>query len=424
MTVDPSAKRDGAIEDEFVAPNWIFSRLRARGAEVIQYNHPRAGVSGLTSIGIFNNIGCSRCENAVDETCTVDADCPADPAPQNCTCVGYQADRALTEAPNDELLDDDVTGSSGVPNPGGVRNIDFDVIEIGNGISPSGYAEIRADWFSLLNQTNATVPGGAVPFLPGSGTSDSHRNTVEAPGYFRSYVLGTGDDPAALDESAFDAAVGAGRMVPTTGPYIELGVFDDGVAGTPEDPIPPTGVGATLVPVGDSLSLQIRVQAASWVPVDEVRVVVNGEVRTELTFDTTTKPKVKKRPKNPWSGGKKAVERFDALVPLPLTGEDLYLLVEAGAKLDPLPAPDPDASLVVPGYVALAFTNPVFVDVGVDGFTPPVVSAQKTEKALAPLHTSAGREAALREEAHERRAHPPLHRVRIPAEAARRALGR
>src|SRR5262249_15018519 len=49
MTVQPNARRDGAIEDEFVAPNWIFKRLRDQGAQVIQYNHVRAGVSGITS---------------------------------------------------------------------------------------------------------------------------------------------------------------------------------------------------------------------------------------------------------------------------------------------------------------------------------------------------------------------------------------
>jgi hypothetical protein len=425
MTVEAAAPRDGSVQDEFVAPNWIFSRLRAQGAEVIQYNHPRAGVSGLTSIGIFNNIGCGRCENAIDQTCSVDADCPADPAPQNCTCVGYQPDRALTEPPNDLLLDSDVTGTSGVANPGGVRNIDFDVFEVGNGIGPAGYVETRADWLSLLNQTNDdSVPGGPVPFLPGTGVSDSHRNTVEAPGYFRTYVLGAGDDPAALDETAFDAAVVAGRMTATTGPYVELGVFDDGVVGTPEEPIPPVGPGGTLVPVGDSLTLHVRVQAASWVPVDEVRVVVNGEVRPELTFDATTKPGLKKRPKNPWSAGGKAALRFDERVTLPLEGGDLYVLVEAGAKLDPLPSADPDASLVVPGYVALAFTNPVFVDLGGDGFDPPGVSARATARALAPLRTPAGRAAVLEQQEHERRAHPPIHRLRIPAEAARRALGR
>ena len=35
----------------------MISRLRDQGVQVIQYNHPRAGVSGITSIGYFNNFG-------------------------------------------------------------------------------------------------------------------------------------------------------------------------------------------------------------------------------------------------------------------------------------------------------------------------------------------------------------------------------
>ena len=46
---------DGSIEDEYVAPNFIFSRARSQGAQVVQYNHPRAGAEGLTVVGIFNN---------------------------------------------------------------------------------------------------------------------------------------------------------------------------------------------------------------------------------------------------------------------------------------------------------------------------------------------------------------------------------
>ena len=346
----------------------------------------------------------------------MDADCPADPAPQNCTCVGYQPDRPLTAPPNDELLSDDVTGTSGVANPDGTRNIDFDVLEIGNGISPSGYIETRADWFSLLDQANAPDAGRAGAFLPGSGVVRLPPQHDRGAGLLPHLRARDRRRPGGPRPLCVRRRLTAGRMVPTTGPYIELEVRDgaDGSA----------GVGETLVPSGTSLTLHIRVQAAGWVPVDEVRVVVNGEVRPELTFDATTKPKVKKRPKNPWSASRKAVERFEADVPLSLTGEDLYLLVEAGAKLDPVPTPDPEASLVVPGYVSLAFTNPVFVDVGGDGFQPPGVSALATARALAPLRTPAGRAAFAAEKEHERRAHPAIHRIRIPAEAARSALGR
>jgi hypothetical protein len=413
VEVVPDARRRGSIEDEFVAPNWLFSRLRAQGAEVIQYNHPRAGVSGLTSIGIFNNIGCNRCANDIDQTCSVDADCPAAPEPQVCGCVGYQPDRPLEQPPNDELLSSDVTGSSGVDNPAATRNIDFDVMEIGNGISPGGYARVRADWFSLLNQRNAETPFGLVPFIPGTGVSDSHRITLESAGYFRTYVLGSGDDPTALDVADYDARIREGRMVATTGPYLELSLEDAG--GTTR------GVGETLVPTGAELTAHVRVQASPWVPVDEVRLVVNGVVSPAHVFDAGSRPKVAKRPRNPWSGGRGKVVRFEAEIPLPVGSTDFYVLAEAGAPLDPAPAPDPDASLLVPDFVSLAFTNPVFVDVDGDGFEPPGLSAEGTAQALAPLRSERGRALARAEAERDLRAHPPIHRLRIPIEAARRA---
>ncbi len=84
-----------------MAPNWIFKRLRDQGADVIQYNHVRAGVSGITSIGFFNNFG-------------------------------YDPDLPISASPNDLLLDDDVTGpgTSGVANPDGIRNLDFKALRI------------------------------------------------------------------------------------------------------------------------------------------------------------------------------------------------------------------------------------------------------------------------------------------------------
>jgi hypothetical protein len=415
MTVAADKRRDGSIEEEFVAPNFIFSRLREGGADVIQYNHLRAGSSGLTSIGFFNNMGCGRCENDVDQTCSGDGDCPADPAPQNCTCVGYQTDRPITAAPNDELLSDDVLGNSGVANPDGIRNIDFDAMEIGNGISPNGYLRLRADWFSLLAQANAPTPSGPVPIIWGTGVSDSHRVSIEAPGYMRTYVLGSGDDPAALDPAGFDANILAGRMVATTGPFIEA-TLSDGAGNT-------AGLGETFTPTSSPLTLQVRVQASNWIPLEEVRVIVNGDVPAGLAFDGTTTPAVKKAPKKPLSKGKKSVERFDAAIPLPDSASDFFLLVEAGQKLDPVPAADPFASLIVPDFVSLAFTNPIFVDLAGDGFDPPGLPAAALARATAPLQSEAARAAARAEEEKHGR-HFPIHQLRIPEEAVHRALER
>ncbi|MDJ0866612.1 MAG: CehA/McbA family metallohydrolase [Myxococcota bacterium] len=355
-----AARKGGAIEDEFVAPNWIYSRLRGAGARVIQYNHLRAGVRGLGSIGFFNNIACNRCENDESLTCSADAQCPNDGGPRRCTCLGYRPDRPITAFPNDVLLDDDVTGDSGVPNPDGLRNIDFDVMEVANGLNIVGFLELRNDWFSLLNQAFQPTPSGPVPFLPATGVSDSHRNTLESAGYFRTYVLGSGDDPAALDRAAFDDAVRAGRMVATTGPWIELWARDAGDAAA--------GIGDTLVPESGTVRLALRVLASNWIPVDEVRVIANGAVVAR--FDAATEPAVRPAPARPWGRSDARVVRFDAEIELALE-TDAWLVVEAGARLDPLPEPDPFASRLVPGLIPFAFTNPVFVDLAGDGFDAP-----------------------------------------------------
>src|SRR4029453_18001556 len=84
MPVLADQRRDGSTQDENAGRNWIYARLGALGGAdtVVQYNHPRAGVSGLTSIGFFNSIGCQRCANAIDTTCAIDDDCPAGGDPQ------------------------------------------------------------------------------------------------------------------------------------------------------------------------------------------------------------------------------------------------------------------------------------------------------------------------------------------------------
>ena len=166
----------------------------------------------------------------------------------------------------------------------------------------------------------------------------------------------------------------------------------------------------------------MRVQASNWIPLEEVRVVVNGDVPAGLAFDETTTPAVKTAPKKPLSKSKKGVVRFDAEIPLPDSASDFFVLAEAGQKIDPVPSADPFASLIVPDFVSLSFTNPIFVDVAGDGFDPPGLPAGALARATAPLQSEAGRVATRAEqEAHR---HFPIHELRIPEEAVHKALER
>jgi hypothetical protein len=402
MPIMKDAPRDGAIDDEFVAPNWLFTRLRAKGPDVVvQYNHPRAGVSGLTSIGIFNSIGCNRCTTAIDSPCTDDAQCPGGGA---CDCVGYQPERPLTMAPNDVLLDSGILGPGTTPNPGGVRNLDFDVMEIANGakvVDYPSYLQMRQDWFSLLAQ-NALKTG--------SGVSDSHRITVEHAGWSRSYVLGVGDDPLHVDVAAFDGAVKAGRLTVSAGPYVQATVGGGKKA---------VGPGGTVISKG-KVRLKVDVRSPAWIPVDEVRVVaIHGFGDVEVkTFDATTKPRVKAVPGDFQSNGGTA--RFRATVPVECP-TDCLLLVEAGPKLAAGPAvTSPEiVNAVEPDVVPIGFTNPIKVDVGDNGFafaTPAALRAGPVPGRMTGV-TRAARDAAVR-----RGDHFPLYGFRIDPAAARAYL--
>ncbi len=401
LPLQKDARRDGAIEDEYVAPNWVFSRLRREGGDdvVVQYNHPRAGVSGLTTIGFFNSIGCNRCSNAIDTACTTDAECAAG---AECTCVGFQPDRPLTMPPNDLLLDTGVRGPGTGANPNGVRNLDFDVMEIANGAKVSDYAaylQVRDDWFSLLSQ-------GVLK--PGSGVSDSHRITVEHAGWSRSYVLGVGDDPAALDTKAFDASVKAGRMVVSAGPYITVTARGTGTGGP----------GDTVASANGAIRLTVDVRSPAWIPVDEVRVVTirrfgPGGVETR-TYDATTKPRVKPVPKNFQSNA--GTRRFHGTIGITYAS-DYLVIVEAGPKLGAgTPASPEIVNVIEPDVVPLGFTDPIFVDVGGDGFG---LTQSTPLRTTSPAGRMTGVTRAAREAAIRRGEYVPIRELRLDPAVAR-----
>jgi hypothetical protein len=377
FVVFPNEPREGTIQDEFVAPNWLYKRLRDNGAQVIQYNHPRAGVSGLTSIGVFNNIGCNRCANDIDQTCTQDSDCPAAPPPQDCTCVGYQPDRTIGTAPNDILLDNGVLGPGTPANTFGYDNLDFDVIELLNGIKNSDYPglrQVRRDWLSLLNQAI---------FKPGTAVSDSHRITVEHAGWARTYVLGAGDDPATFVPATFNSRVNAGAMLMSGGPYITFTARALNSSAS-------AGMGGLVPATNGKVKLKIKVYTPAWMPIEEVRIIANGF--QVAAYDATTSPRVKPTPSNFESTG--GTSRFSASLIRTIT-QDTYFVVEAGPKypalVTTLPVPPPIVDIVEPDVVPLAITNPIFVDREGDAvFSPPGLPVMMASAAPPPADDNPG----------------------------------
>ena len=257
------------------------------------------------------------------------------------------------------------------------RNIDFDVQEVMTGASRRDWLRYRTLWFSLLSQG----------FLrAGAANSDTHTLAIERVGYPRNLVFG-GHDRATFDREKFDDDVRMGHMIGTNGPVLDATIDD--AAGELRRP------GLKEFVPAPKATLSVAVAAAPWIPVEEVRVFVNGELKKVFDVSKTFADRF------PFGTVVRQARVSVVLEPplLPDAG-DAWIVVEAGMHQD-TPADDedgvsdglpdlPDAELphrpamgdadysrfdleaVAPGVWPTAFTNPFLLDRdGQAGWTAP-----------------------------------------------------
>jgi hypothetical protein len=278
---DPTRPRNGAPWDERMEPGALFDAMR-----------PHLTGTGGTGIAQMNH-------------CWYEADFGRD--------LGWP--RALEIDIRAPLpgRDDGSTRWTFERVPPGARtaNDAFDAMEVMNDSWNENHLQYRAVWFWLLDQGRARA---------GTANSDSHGLADSVVGTPRNLVWAA-TTPAAFDADAFAAAVRAGRMVGTNGPVVEASIASGGTTHLPR-------VDRSFAPAPDAV-LQVRVSAAPWVPVREVRVVVNGRVAWKGA------PPV--QPADPF--GRADLVRLDRSWPLSeLLGaagsRDAWVVVEAG---EPLP---------------------------------------------------------------------------------------
>jgi hypothetical protein len=281
MEREPLAWRGGAPRAEGRRLRAVLADLgRGAGAPFVQMNHPRGHTQHAE-------------EDQAYFTHLAVAGEPYDPT----LPLEVEPNRVLAE-----------------PDPAtGVRDLDFDGIELMNGPSLDRYRLVRADWFSLLLQGVYKV---AV------ANSDSHR-AGELPALPRTYVAHRHDHTQPFDAVQFFAALRGGRAFGTTGPILSAQIESAG----PGERF--TGRQGTLL---------VGVAAASWIPVDTLRVYRDGALVA-----------------------RRQVERMEP-VEIPLSFEhDAFVTVEVEGT------PDETWSAVAPGFTPFAFTNPIFVDADGDG---------------------------------------------------------
>lgn len=279
LPFDPIAPYRGAPWDELAEPGLLFDRFVAAGwpreTGVIQLNHPWAAAQFGRDLGFPRAVG-------------IDARMPLP-----------------TEY--------DGTGPSLIlrtPPGATFSNADYHAQEVMNGTENADLLTYRAYWFYLLNQ-------GIV--RAGTANSDSHSLVDNVLGTPRTLVF-TEQTVASFDEAAFNADVRAGRMIGTNGPVIEVATTD--ASGTRRTPSL-----EAFEPASDAM-LFIRVSAAPWVPVEEIRIVVNGSVARTISAELS-------HPDDPF--GTSGILRFEGEVALaellPEGTRDAWIVVEAGAPL-------------------------------------------------------------------------------------------
>jgi hypothetical protein len=207
----------------------------------------------------------------------------------------------------------------------GLRDIDIDLIEVANGSFLdkffSNYEVLRQDWFSFLQQ-------GEIIFA--SANSDSHGN-VELVAMPRNYVYVGDDKLANFNRDIFINAISDGQMFGSSGPLITVG---SKLSETKDGQV----IGLSNMLSTAAVSLQVNINAASWVPVDTINIYVNGMLKetrsvvanSQLDFEFN----------------------FSA---------DSFVVFEVTGQIDEL------YSFIAPTLRPMAFTNPIFIDADNDG---------------------------------------------------------
>jgi hypothetical protein len=210
----------------------------------------------------------------------------------------------------------------------------FEALEVINGywLREDAETSLVADWFYLLEQ------GYRVTAL---GNSDTHKINWVRAGWPRTWLKLPIDKPGEITGALLADAIRNGRAVASTGPFVR--VTADGA-----------DIGDLVVPqTPGQVTLNITVDAPSWIKVDTVRVYVSG-FQTHM-FAVTP--------------GQRPV--FQAQLVEPIAGDAWIVVFASGAQ--PLPPDVVGEYAQVNGFQArpFALTNPIFVDGnGTPGFQP------------------------------------------------------
>ncbi|MBS1766789.1 MAG: hypothetical protein JST05_05220 [Acidobacteria bacterium] len=240
-------------------------------------------------------------------------------------------------------------------NSGGRQSGEFNAIELlrGEGCNPSDpsawfaeFKNVRADWFNLLNLQTPDR------FTIGLGLSSGFYSLDTPVGLARTYLKADEASIAQTNLGPIASALQSGAAVASTGPLVDVAIGSQ-------------GPGGLVTGTNPSVTLTANLWFATWIPVDEIRVVVNGSVVQTLHLSDFTQDTTDAR-------------HWSASINVPIStftgGKDGWVVVEAGVPLSTTGAYQPGTpwNRVMKGIYPVAVTNPIFVDVDGGGYTAPL----------------------------------------------------
>ncbi len=195
-------------------------------------------------------------------------------------------------------------------------------------VNDLGYTcEVMRDWFSLLSRGIRVT---------GVGNSDTH-SLGRGPGWPRNYLHVGHDDPGALTETEITTAINDHRVSVSGGLFID---FPDGEL--PGDTI-------QVNTTDGSSAVRVRIQSPEWTSANTLVMYVNGIETERRTIDADNADLVD------WDDSFALPEDADSYV--------VFFAYNTASM-----------SAVTPGKRPFGFTNPLFIDVGGDGWTAPGVT--------------------------------------------------
>jgi len=225
--------------------------------------------------------------------------------------------------------------------------MNFDQIEVFNayvdkevewiGRTPKVNQNLK-DWYSMLNR-------GVL--ITGVGTSDAvterkvnHETNyargarryypTEILGLPRTYIGSDAANPGSIDPKKIVDALKRREATVSCGPFIRFTANRE------------FKVGSTISSKGSDVTLQIRVDAVPWVPVDKIELIANGQVLQQFDVSTATQ-----------------TSRFSQEVAVRPERDTWYLVLATS---------DRRWGPAFSRYSSFSFTNPIFVDADGNGF--------------------------------------------------------